>query len=73
MMSGYIKPVTTTRVVEHTAPTPYQCGNCRHPFYEHRESREWRLNNSRRKRNLTGCARAGCDCAHADDAHCKKV
>lgn len=47
----------------------YSCRGCKHPFYEHRESGEWQLLNPRRKRNLTGCTRAGCTCSHADDSH----
>lgn len=47
----------------------YLCLKCRHPFYEHRESREWQLLHSRRKRNLTGCTRKDCTCLHADDSH----
>lgn len=49
--------------------TAYQCRACSHPFYEHRESSEWQLINPRRKRDLTGCTRPGCDCEHADESH----
>lgn len=52
--------------------TDYQCGTCKHPFYEHRESREWQLLNPRRKKNLNGCTHKGCDCQHADESHVKK-
>ncbi len=44
----------------------YLCRCCHHPFYEHRESREWQLLNPRRKRNLTGCSHEDCGCRAAD-------
>ncbi len=43
----------------------YLCVDCGHVLFRHRESREWQLNNPRRKRNLVGCTEPGCKCQAA--------
>lgn len=45
--------------------TQYQCKECGHAYWKHRESREWQLNNPRRKRNLIGCTEHNCNCKGA--------
>jgi hypothetical protein len=39
------------------------CITCGHAYFYHRESREWQLLNTRRKKNLTGCTKHACTCA----------
>ncbi|MDE1904879.1 MAG: hypothetical protein KGH75_00330 [Rhodospirillales bacterium] len=51
-------------------PIPkWACAGCRHPFYEHRESTEYRLLNARTPAGATGCVHSGCGCTKADESH----
>lgn len=57
------EPLEIKRESPTTEPLPI-CGNCKHAYFYHRESREWQMLFPRRKKNLMGCTKAGCACLH---------